>query len=86
MGHLIRWHLWCDRHDKKAEKKQIHNNIRSLALASVAGYQSPGFNEIDTPRWLVIWGKAVGREEIEEILEEQGVSDNARYASVLKQI
>lgn len=84
VGNLVRWHLWCDRKGKGAEQKQIHNNIRSLGLAGAAGYQSPGFNEIGTVQWLQIWGKAVGKEELQALLKEQGVLDNAKYAAALK--
>ena len=76
VGQLIRWNLWCDIKNKKNEQKQIHNNIRSLGLARAAGYQSPGWNEVDCSAWLQSWGALMGRAEIKEILEQQGVSDN----------
>ncbi|MDH3718109.1 MAG: DUF2330 domain-containing protein, partial [Planctomycetota bacterium] len=84
VGNLIRWHLWCDRNNHRAEQTQIHNNIRSLGLARAAGYQSPGWQEADTVTWLTAWGKAVGRAEIESILKEQGVAGNSRYTAALK--
>jgi len=86
VGQLIRWHVWCDRHAKKPELLQLHNNLRSLSLARAAGYQSPGWQQADTPRWLTAWGKVVGRAGLEKILKEQGVADNARYAAVLKKL
>ena len=59
VGGLIAWHLWAERHNKAALQKQIHNNIRSLSLARVVGYRSPGWKMISLDRWLVIWGKVV---------------------------
>ncbi len=83
VGNLIRWHLWCDRNEKSAEKTQIHNNIRSLGLAQAAGYQNPDWQEADTVTWLTVWGKVVGRAELEKILKEQGVAGSNRYAAAL---
>ena len=84
VGDLIKWHLWCDINDKTAEQNQIHNNIRSLGLANAAGYQSPGFQNVGTVQWLQTWGKAFGKDELQAILEEQKVADNAKYAAALK--
>ena len=85
-GNLIRWHLWCDRNSKTAEQKQIHNNLRSLGLARAAGYQSPGFREVGTVGWLTAWGKAVGRDELEKLLKEQGADKSKKYANVLEKL
>ena len=86
VGQLIRWNLWCDINGKSNEQKQIHNNIRSLGLARAAGYQSPGWNEVDCSAWLQAWGALMGRAEIQSILEEQGVAGNGDYASVLRNL
>ena len=83
VGELVRWMLWCDVNNKQEEKQQIHNNLRSLALAKVAGYKSPGWQEVDTNAWLVAWGSVAGRKGIEEILKEQGLSDSGKYNVVL---
>jgi len=83
VGSLIRWHLWADRNGKKDEQNQIHNNIRSLTLARVAGYQSPGWQAASTERWLQVWANTVGKDEVRKILKEQGVEDNPKYASVI---
>ncbi len=83
VSNLIRWHLWCDLHDKSGEKSQIHNNLRSVQLAGVVGYQSPGFQEIDTAQWLQIWGALVGQDELRKLLEEQDAADNAKFREVL---
>jgi len=86
VGNLISWHLWCDIRGRKSEQKQIHNNIRSLSLARAAGYQGPGWQDIGTVQWLTIWGKAVGRKEIERMLKQQGVDTNRKYSSVLESL
>ena len=83
-GDLVKWHLWCDINSKAAEQNQIHNNIRSLGLANAAGYQSPGFQNVGTVQWLQTWGKAFGKEELQGILAEQKVEDNAKYNAALK--
>jgi len=86
VGALIRWHLWCDIHNKPQEQTQIHNNIRSLGLARAAGYTSPGWNNASTPAWLAAWGTAVGKQEIEAILREQNVLNRRKYSDVLDQL
>ncbi|MDC0284756.1 hypothetical protein OAK85_05320, partial [Mariniblastus sp.] len=84
VGELVRWMLWCDVNNKQEEKKQIHNNLRSLALAKAAGYKSPGWQETDTNVWLATWGGVVGRKGIAEILEEQDLGASGKYGVVLK--
>ncbi len=86
VGNLIRWHLWCDTRSDLAGQEQIHNNLRSVGLARVAGYQSPGWQNVSTSRWLSVWGKCVGRKEIETILDEQGLLNVAKYSQVLDQL
>ncbi|BBM82009.1 DUF2330 domain-containing protein [Candidatus Uabimicrobium amorphum] len=86
VGSLISWHLWCERKGKKAEQRQIHNNIRSLSLAQAAGYESPAWNEIGTDQWLLVWGKAVGQKELLRLLKEQNVQNEKRYIEILKQL
>ncbi len=83
VGNLVAWHLWCDRNGQKAQLQQIHNNLRSLQLARAAGYQSPGFGQVGTDRWLTTWGQVVGRDGIEKILAAQGVAEEARYKKIL---
>ena len=86
VGNLIRWHLWCDRKGRKAEQKQIHNNLRSVGLARVAGYQSPGFREATTVQWLTTWGKAIGRKALADLLAEQGAADTPKYSNILEKL
>lgn len=86
VGSLVRWHLWCDINDKKEEMRQIHNNIRSLALARVAGYQSPGWREAGVNSWLKAWSAVVGKDGIQEILKELGVDSDPKYSGVLDRL
>ncbi len=81
VGDLIKWHLWCDLNKKSAEQNQIQNNIQSIQLARTVGYQPAGGGTVP---WLQAWGKVVGKEELQAILKEQGVDDNAKYTAALK--
>ncbi|MCZ6603338.1 MAG: DUF2330 domain-containing protein, partial [Planctomycetota bacterium] len=82
VGNLIRWHLYCDRHDLSQEQNQIRNNIVSLQLRQVAGYQPPTGAVSSTVSWLEVWKEVVGRSGIRKILKEQGVLDDPKYAGV----
>ena len=84
VGNLIRWHLWSDINSKGDEKQQIHNNIRSVGLARVAGYASPGWNNVGTGQWLKAWGKCMGRGELKKILEEQDSLE--KYGGLLDEV
>lgn len=92
VGHLVAWHLWCEENLRNAPQQrsalqtQIHNNLRSLQLAQAAGYQSPGFGEVGTDQWLLVWGRAVGKDQLEKLLRQQGVADQPRYQKILKQL
>ncbi len=86
VGGLIRWHLWCDLNGKDEEQLQIHNNLRSLGLASAAGYQSPGWQNAPTSQWLLAWGNAFGKDELRQLLQEQNALDQKEYAAVLKRL
>lgn len=83
VGNLIRWHVWCDMNNKSSEQQQIHNNIRSVALVQAAGYTNPGWQNVDSVRWLECWKAAVGKEGIRDLLEEVGALDSPKYSSIL---
>ncbi len=85
-GNLIAWHVWCDRHGRDAEKRQIHNNLRSIALARAARYERPQFQYSDTAAWLTTWGKALDKDAVSELLKIQKVADVPKYANVLNQL
>jgi len=86
-GHLVAWHVWVDYNGKPAAlKKQLHNNLRSLSLARAAGYQSPGWRDVGTERWLEVWGGVVGRKGIEALLGKLGWAARRKYRDVLKKL
>ncbi len=82
---LIRWMLWCDRHGRVDEQKQLHNNLRSLNLARAAGYESPGWQTADAVVWLKVWRDVVGDDRLQEILAQQKAADSSRYGRAIKQ-
>ncbi len=41
VGHLIAWHVHCDRKGLSSEKQQIYNNLRSVGLHRPAGFPWP---------------------------------------------
>lgn len=81
VDNLVRWHLWADLNGDNASKQQIHNNLRSLSLARVAGYQSPGWGSASTQQWLSLWGRIIGKKAMRSLLSQQGATD--KYRSVL---
>ncbi len=78
VAELIRWVVWSDRHNRKDLIQQLHNNLRSIGLANVAGYQ-PNWGQADAKTWLQSWKAVVGQAGIDAILKEQGVENDARY-------
>ena len=77
---LVRWHLWCDRGGHKQLQTQLHNNLRSIRLANVAGYRTPQNRTVD---WLLAWGRVIGRVELWKLLAEQGVEHEEVYRVAL---
>ena len=84
VGQLIRWYLWCDTHNDTESQQQLYNNLRSIQLAGAAGYQPAQAGNLNA--WLESWGEAVGKNKVKQILKEQGLLDNKKYASVLNDI
>lgn len=83
VGHLVAWHLYCDRMGLVQEKQQIYNNLQSINLHRPAGMDWP--NQ-DTNALLVQYGNAAGKQALERILAEQGVKDEDKYQSLLGQV
>ncbi len=81
---LIAWHVWCDVRGKTDNQKQIHNNIRSLSLAGVVGYRSPGWSDIDTEAWLRVWSNFEGKAAVRKLLRAQGAEK--RYRELLESL
>ncbi len=84
VGQLIRWYVWCDTRGDKDSQNQLYNNLRSIQLARAAGYQVAAPDNVTA--WLENWGKVVGKEKIQKILQEQGLLDNKKYAAVLEDL
>jgi len=83
---LMAWFVWCDTHQRESECTQLHNNLRSLNLAQAAGYESPGWQEVDLDQWLLVWGRAFGVEAVEQLLVEQGLEQTWRFSRILKRV
>lgn len=83
---LIQWMVFVDIRQHPGVHRQLHNNLRSLQLARVAGYQSPGWSMVDTTRWLAIWGRSVGCPALVKVLKTQGQYRNARYRAALDSV
>lgn len=79
---LVAWHVWCGEKGREADQKKLHHNLNSYNLAQLVGYNFPGWGT-ENADWLPIWGKAVGKKEVQKILEEQGLENNPKYKKVL---
>ena len=90
VGNLVAWHVWCEHHAESAQKlflqRQIHNNLSSGRLSYPAGYRIRGFRVAGPEPWLRTFGRVCGRGKIEQMLKEQGLSDEPRYIQVLDQL
>lgn len=82
-GELIAWHVWCQENGQQGQQQQIHNNLRSVALVRAGKYPNPGWQPIPTTRYLKLWGQAVGKGELRELLDRVGVTQKAPYAAIL---
>lgn len=83
---LLSWMLWCEKHGLKNQQKQLHNNLRSLQLASAAGYKSPAWQEISTDAWMTLWGCTVGRDGLMDLLARVGLRDDLHYLRIWSQV
>jgi hypothetical protein len=81
VAQLMRWVLWADRHNRADLLQQLNNNMRSIGLAHVAGYQPSGGGAVG---WLRSWRAVVGRAGIEDILTQQGVQNVPKYQAALR--
>ena len=81
---LIAWHVYCDVRGQVDLQRQIHNNIRSLSLAGVVGYQSPGWSEASTVQWLQIWSRHAGKSRVRTLLRRQKQAANPKYKAALR--
>ena len=84
-GDLLSWMIFCDFKGMHDARNQVQNNLRSVGLANTAGFE-PIWRGAPTEQWLLNWGRAFGRSEVERILALHGVTEDARMAAVLKQL
>lgn len=83
VGNLVKWSLYCDRAGDAECQAQIDNNLNSIGLADVVGFQMMGGGATG---WLQGWAGVVGKDGIRKILREQGVERDPRYAPVLESL
>lgn len=81
VGSLISWHLWSELNPAhKEEQSKIANNLNSLGLANVLGYQ-PQWQDIGTVAWLKVWRQVAGVDALKKMLAEQHAE--AKYQAVI---
>lgn len=78
LKNLVSWFLWCKRQGKEDEQQQISNNISGGRLTQAIGYTHWS---IKNP--LVMWGKVVGRKQLQRLFEEQGVHKEKYYIDIV---
>ncbi len=79
LRNLIAWHVWCDDRGLTAEKRQIHNNLNSWALANLLSFSMPGGDGGDPAVWLEVWDAVEGPGAAARLLEAQGLGDQRRF-------
>ncbi len=79
---LVSWHLHCERQGLAQEMRQVHNNLNSWGLAKAAGYALPN-RELDSTRWLLLFGETCGPDELMRLLDEHGLTDGERYRAIV---
>ena len=83
---LLAWLIWCDRRGRDGDARAIHNNLYGIGLANAAGYALPSGGGVDLDAWILSIGRALGREEIRRLLEEQRLLGFDRYQGLLAQL
>ena len=85
---LISWNIWCeenlpnDRRIRFKLQRPIEAALKSSNLATAAGYRVN--SEIRKPDdWLIVWGRTVGKAEVEQMLQEQNLEAKLRYKKIL---
>jgi hypothetical protein len=83
VGNLIAWYLFCERKGLTEGKQQISNNLNSLGLGNVVGYQA-NWGDQGALTWLQIWKNVAGRDAVKQMLADQGVESDPKYQSVIQ--
>jgi len=80
---LIAWYVWCDHRQKSNQQRQIHNNLRSLGLAQMAGYRSPGWRQSSAESWLRALFQFGGYNSVYTLLKRQNLHNSSKYKPLL---
>ena len=85
---LISWNIWCeenlpnDRRTRFKLQRPIEAALKNANLATAAGYRvNSGIRKPDD--WLLVWGRTVGKAEVEQMLQEQNLEAKLRYKKIL---
>ena len=79
VSELLTWMVWCEFKKQHNQRRQIHNNLRSLQLARMAGYRSPGWRLVSTQYWLQLWKRSATCTGVNKILKKNA---HTNYSSV----
>jgi hypothetical protein len=79
---LVAWFVWADRHNRSDLLRQIINNLRSIGLARVTGFQPQG---MASPQWIPPFARVFGVDAAEKLLEAQGLRGDEKYIRALDQ-
>jgi hypothetical protein len=83
VGSLIAWVVFAERKGSPEQIQQINNNLNSLGLGNVVGYQ-PNWNQESGLIWLQTWRNVAGKDGVRKLLSEQGLENDPKYQSVLQ--
>ncbi|MEE9312756.1 MAG: hypothetical protein V3V10_10145, partial [Planctomycetota bacterium] len=81
---LMDWGLWCVANNKSDLLGNVVNNLNSINLNSVVGYDII-YSE-DMPGWVTSIGKAIGKNKMQELLLKHNLIDNSKFAKALNAI
>jgi hypothetical protein len=80
---LVGWYVWAELNARKEEQSKIEQNLNSISLAGVVGYQVD-WGTHDVAYWLALWEKVAGKAGVAKLLRAQGAQKDARFAPYLE--
>lgn len=81
---LMDWGLWCFANNKFDLLGNVVNNLNSINLNRVVGYNIVYSDEM--PAWLTSTGSAIGKAKMLELLVKHGLIENQKFAQALNSI
>jgi len=75
---LLAWKVRANERGDGNVENQIHNNLRSIRFRRAVGLRSVP-NRHNTVPWLVKWYEHVSKEDVRELLKQQGLLDQDPY-------